>query len=222
MRVLVTGGRGQLAAEFPPLVAPAECLAPSRDELDVRDADAVSRAIDEFGPTLVVHAAAWTDVDGAESDPAGAFAVNETGSRNVARAARAVGAALVAYSTDYVFDGDASDGYVESDEPAPRSVYGASKLAGEVAVREEHPRRLHRPHRLGVRDRAARTSCGRCSGSARERDELPRRRRPARQPDLHAAPGRGDARAHRALPARAPTTWPAAARARGSSSPRRS
>jgi dTDP-4-dehydrorhamnose reductase len=57
----------------------------------------------------------------------------------VARAARAVGADLVAFSTDYVFDGDASDGYVESDEPAPRSVYGASKLAGEVAVREEHP-----------------------------------------------------------------------------------
>ena len=139
MRVLVTGGRGQLAAEFPSLVAPAECLAPSREELDVRDADAVSRVIDELGPTLVVHAAAWTDVDGAESDPAGAFAANETGSRNVARAARAVGADLVAYSTDYVFDGDASDGYVESDEPAPRSVYGASKLAGEVAVREEHP-----------------------------------------------------------------------------------
>ena len=105
----------------------------------MRDAAAVSRLIDEFGPTLVVHAAAWTDVDGAESDPAGAFAANETGSRNVARAARAVGADLVAYSTDYVFDGDASDGYVESDEPAPRSVYGASKLAGEVAVREEHP-----------------------------------------------------------------------------------
>jgi dTDP-4-dehydrorhamnose reductase len=139
MRVFVTGGRGQLAAEFAPLVAPAETYAPTRDELDVRDADAVSRAIADFRPTLVVHAAAFTDVDGAESDPEGAFAANETGSRNVARAARAAGAALVAYSTDYVFAGDAADGYVESDPTGPRSVYGASKLAGEVAVREAHP-----------------------------------------------------------------------------------
>lgn len=135
----MTGGRGQLAAEFAPLVAPDETYAPGRDELDIRDADAVSRAIDAFRPTLVLHTAAWTDVDGAESDRDAAFAANETGSRNVARAARAVRAGLVAYSTDYVFDGDAEGGYLESATPAPRSVYGASKLAGELAVREEHP-----------------------------------------------------------------------------------
>jgi dTDP-4-dehydrorhamnose reductase len=139
VRVLVTGGRGQLAAEFPSLVAPDACSAPGRDELDVRDADSVARAIDAFAPTLVVHTAAWTDVDGAESDRDGAFAANATGSRNVARAARAAGAALVAYSTDYVFAGDAPAGYVESDATAPRSAYGASKLAGELATREEHP-----------------------------------------------------------------------------------
>jgi dTDP-4-dehydrorhamnose reductase len=139
VRVLVTGGRGQLAAEFAPLLSTGETLAPTRDELDVRDAAAVARAVAEFRPTLVVHAAAWTDVDGAESDPEGAFAANETGSRNVARAAHAAGAGLVAYSTDYVFAGDAQDGYVESDPTEPRSVYGASKLAGELAVREEHP-----------------------------------------------------------------------------------
>jgi dTDP-4-dehydrorhamnose reductase len=139
VRVFVTGGRGQLAAEFAPLVGPGETQAPGRGELDVRDRDAVARAIDEFRPTLVVHAAAWTDVDGAEADREGAFAVNETGARNVARAARAVGAALLAYSTDYVFAGDAADGYVESDTPAPRSVYGASKLAGEIAASDEHP-----------------------------------------------------------------------------------
>jgi dTDP-4-dehydrorhamnose reductase len=139
MRVFVTGGRGQLAAEFASLVAPAESCAPGRDELDIRDAGAVDRAIEEFAPTLVLHTAAYTDVDGAESDREGAFAVNETGSRNVARAARRVGAALVAYSTDYVFAGDAEQGYVESDPTGPRSAYGASKLAGEVAVGEEHP-----------------------------------------------------------------------------------
>jgi dTDP-4-dehydrorhamnose reductase len=138
-RVFVTGGRGQLAAEFAPLIAPDACLSPTRDELDVSDGDAVSRAIEQFRPTLVIHAAAWTNVDGAEADRAGAYAVNELGSRNVARAARGVGASLVAYSTDYVFPGDAADGYRESDATGPRSVYGASKLAGEVAVREEHP-----------------------------------------------------------------------------------
>jgi dTDP-4-dehydrorhamnose reductase len=139
MRVFVTGGRGQLAAEFAPLVGSGETRAPARDELDVRDAVAVARAIEEFAPTIVVHAAAYTDVDGAESDRDGAFAVNETGARNVARAARAIGAGLVNYSTDYVFAGDREQGYVESDATAPRSVYGASKLAGELATREEHP-----------------------------------------------------------------------------------
>ena len=138
-RVFVTGGRGQLAAEFPSLIAHGTCLAPGRDELDVRDAEAVSRAIEAFRPTLVVHAAAWTNVDGAEGDRDGAFAVNERGSRNVARAARASGAALVAFSTDYVFAGDSPHGYVESDATGPQSVYGASKLAGEIAVRSEHP-----------------------------------------------------------------------------------
>jgi dTDP-4-dehydrorhamnose reductase len=139
VRVFVTGGRGQLAAEFAPLCSPADTWAPTRAELDVRDTDAVFHAVREFRPDLVVHAAAWTDVDGAESDPEGAFAANEAGSRNVARAARAAGAALVAYSTDYVFAGDAPDGYVESDPTGPRSVYGASKLAAEIAVREAHP-----------------------------------------------------------------------------------
>jgi dTDP-4-dehydrorhamnose reductase len=138
-RVLVTGGGGQLAAEFPALVRDGTCSAPGRAELDVADADAVSRAIEAFRPTLVVHAAAWTNVDGAESDPEGAYLANETGSRNVARAAHAAGAGLVAYSTDYVFSGDAPDGYEESAATGPRSVYGASKLAGEIAVRHEHP-----------------------------------------------------------------------------------
>jgi dTDP-4-dehydrorhamnose reductase len=137
-RVLVTGGGGQLAAEFPALVR-GICSAPPRAELDVTDAASVRAAVEAFRPTLVVHCAAWTDVVGAEADREGAFEVNETGSRNVARAARAAGAALVAYSTDNVFAGDAPDGYTESAATGPRSVYGASKLAGERAVRHEHP-----------------------------------------------------------------------------------
>jgi dTDP-4-dehydrorhamnose reductase len=79
-----------------------------------------------------LHAAAWTDVDGAEADPAGAEAVNVAGTRNVA----SLGAPLVYYSTDYVFDGTKGSPYLESDEPAPLSAYGRTKLEGEQEVRE--------------------------------------------------------------------------------------
>ena len=81
---------------------------------------------------LVLHAAAWTDVDGAEADPAGAEAVNVAGTRNVV----ALGAPVVYYSTDYVFDGTKREPYVESDEPRPQSVYGRTKLEGEREVRD--------------------------------------------------------------------------------------
>jgi dTDP-4-dehydrorhamnose reductase len=137
-RVLVTGGGGQLGREFA-LVLGAEAAAPGRTELDVADAPSVERAFDLHRPALALHCAAWTDVDGAESDPEGARRVNEEGSRNVARAARAHGAALVAFSTDYVFAGDDPAGYDERSPVAPRSVYGRTKLAGERALLEEHP-----------------------------------------------------------------------------------
>jgi dTDP-4-dehydrorhamnose reductase len=83
-------------------------------------------------PELVLHCAAWTDVDGAEADPDAALAVNAEGTRKVA----ALGAPVVYFSTDYVFDGTKGTPYVESDEPAPRSAYGRSKLTGEAQVRE--------------------------------------------------------------------------------------
>jgi dTDP-4-dehydrorhamnose reductase len=83
-------------------------------------------------PDLVLHAAAWTNVDGAEDDQAGAFAINEAGTRTVV----SLGAPVVYFSTDYVFDGRQRAPYVESDEPAPLSVYAESKLAGERHVRE--------------------------------------------------------------------------------------
>ena len=99
----------------------------------------MAQAVAEHRPELVLHCAAWTDVDGAESDPEGAWRANEYGSRHVARAARAAGAALVGFSTDYVFAGDDPEGYDERSPVAPRSVYGASKLAGERALLAEHP-----------------------------------------------------------------------------------
>ena len=137
-RVFVTGGGGQLGREFALLLG-SDAVALGRAELDVTDEESVARAFALHRPELVLHCAAWTDVDGAESDPDGAWRANEYGSRHVARAAHACGAALVGFSTDYVFAGDDPAGYDEHSPVAPRSVYGASKLAGERALLTEHP-----------------------------------------------------------------------------------
>jgi dTDP-4-dehydrorhamnose reductase len=124
--VLITGAGGQLGAALREAFPQAD--ARTRAELDV------TRPIVEqaTGCYVVLHAAAWTDVDGAEADPAGAEEVNVAGTRNVA----ALGAPVVYYSTDYVFDGRKGEPYVESDEPNPLSVYGRTKLAGEREIRD--------------------------------------------------------------------------------------
>lgn len=114
-----------------------EPLALPRAELDVTDADAVAAAIAAAAPDALVNCAAWTDVDGAESDVAGATAVNATAPGVLARAAADAGVRLVHVSTDYVFSGERpadATPYVESDATDPRSVYGATKLDGERAV----------------------------------------------------------------------------------------
>jgi dTDP-4-dehydrorhamnose reductase len=136
VRVLVTGAGGMLGHDVVRVAHAAghEVLALARAELDVTDAGAVDQSIRQARPDAVVNCAAWTDVDGAESDRDAAHAVNATAAGNVARAAAAAGARLVHVSTDYVFDGDARAPYVESDAPNPRSAYGATKLAGERAV----------------------------------------------------------------------------------------
>lgn len=111
-----------------------EVLAPGSDVLSVENRTVVREAIEGFRPHLVLHAGAFTAVDACESDPDKAFAVNAIGTRNVAEAAHAVGAHLVYVSTDYVFDGTLDRRYVEWDRPGPRSVYGRSKLGGELEV----------------------------------------------------------------------------------------
>jgi dTDP-4-dehydrorhamnose reductase len=108
-----------------------------RAALDVTDPDAARAALADAD--VVVNAAAWTAVDDAETHEAAAFAVNAAGAANLARAASAAGAAFVHVSTDYVFDGDASEPYPEDAPVAPRSAYGRTKAAGEWAVRAEHP-----------------------------------------------------------------------------------
>lgn len=132
MRVAITGSGGQVGGAVTKLLADRhDVLALSHDELDVSDFDAVMQTIGASGPEVVIHAAAMTDVDGCETDPDRAYAINALGSRNVSMAA---GDALVCYvSTDYVFDGTAGP-YREWDQTNPLSVYGASKLAGEREV----------------------------------------------------------------------------------------
>ncbi|HEX5146633.1 MAG TPA: dTDP-4-dehydrorhamnose reductase [Conexibacter sp.] len=139
MRLLVTGAGGMLGQDVVRVARAAgdEVVALGRAELDVTDADAVARAVAAARPDALVNCAAWTDVDGAESDPDGARVVNATAAGQLARATAAAGARLVHVSTDYVFDGDRPRGaapYVESDATGPRSVYGATKLAGEQAI----------------------------------------------------------------------------------------
>jgi dTDP-4-dehydrorhamnose reductase len=124
-RVVVTGAGGQLGTALREVFPEATAL--SRDEWDIREPYPLGEP-----PALIVHAAAWTDVDGAEGDPEGAFASNVTGTRNVVE----LGAPVVYYSTDYVFDGSKREPYVESDPTAPLGEYGRTKLEGERLVRD--------------------------------------------------------------------------------------
>jgi dTDP-4-dehydrorhamnose reductase len=116
-----------------------EAIALARADLDITDRAAVRAACGESRPHVVVNCAAWTNVDGAESEEAAATLINGTGAVNVARAAAEVGAWTIHVSSDYVFDGSATEPYVESSPTHPLSAYGRSKLAGERAVAEAAP-----------------------------------------------------------------------------------
>jgi dTDP-4-dehydrorhamnose reductase len=117
-----------------------EPISLTHDELDIRDAAAVERAMAEHGPGAVVNCAAWTNVDGAEDDFEGAMQANGVGAGHVARASERHGRKVVYPSTDYVFDGSKEEGYVESDPVDPISAYGKSKLAGEHQTAEASSR----------------------------------------------------------------------------------
>ncbi|WP_041039910.1 dTDP-4-dehydrorhamnose reductase [Paramagnetospirillum magnetotacticum] len=141
MRILVCGAQGRLGralgcAELPEGTA---LTGLGRQQLDITDPDAVERALDRDSWSLVINAAAYTAVDRAESERDAAFAVNGTGPAHLARACATRGVPLIHISTDYVFDGTAPDPYPEDHPMAPLSVYGASKAAGEEAVRSLNP-----------------------------------------------------------------------------------
>ena len=143
MKILLVGRNGQVGFDLAHrLPAMGELVAAGRQELDLADADAIRRAVREAKPGLIVNAAAYTAVDRAESEPEVAMLVNGIAPGVLAEEAKRLGALLVHYSTDYVFDGTKATAYGEDDAPNPMSAYGRSKLAGERAVRESGCRHL--------------------------------------------------------------------------------
>ena len=141
-RILVTGKDGQVGFELlRSLAGQGQLIAVGREQMDLSKPDSIRRTVREIGPDLIVNAAAYTAVDQAESEPELALAVNGIAPGILAEEAKRLGAALIHYSTDYVFDGNLFDGnkaaaapYTEDDEPRPINAYGRTKLAGERAI----------------------------------------------------------------------------------------
>ena len=138
MKVLVTGAAGQLGTELISVFERGghEVVGTTHATLDISQPTAVAECVAGVKPNFIVHAAAWTAVDACESDAEKAFAVNGTATASLVSAAEKVGARVAYVSTDYVFDGSKKSAYVETDAVNPQSVYGASKLAGEQALRD--------------------------------------------------------------------------------------
>lgn len=136
-KILVTGGTGQVGGELAKTLAPlGEVVVPGRTEMDLSDAGSVRAMIRAAQPRWIVNAAAYTAVDKAESEPELAYAINAEAVRAIGEEARLIGAGVIHFSTDYVFDGTGSTPYIETDPTMPMSVYGASKLAGERVLAE--------------------------------------------------------------------------------------
>lgn len=145
MKVLITGAKGQVGyclteqlKERPNITV----LALGSSELDITDEAAVKLIVNDFKPSIIINAAAYTAVDKAETDIENAYAINANGPLYLAEAAYHVGAVILHISTDYVFSGDKNGLYTEKDLPAPQSIYGASKLAGEEAVLSINPQHI--------------------------------------------------------------------------------
>ena len=138
MRVLLTGANGQVGWELAKLAAKKGfgILALDRAALDLTDSSSINREVSGSGASVVVNAAAYTAVDQAESEPELAFAVNRDGPAYLASACAETAIPLIHISTDFVFDGQKQDPYLETDQTSPLNVYGKSKAAGEVEVRE--------------------------------------------------------------------------------------
>lgn len=144
-RWLITGGHGQLGTDLQVVLAATDdaVRAIDVDVLDITDAAAVDVAVADFAPDVLVNAAAYTAVDAAQENEELAYRVNATGPAVLAAALARHGGWLIHVSTDYVFSGEATKPYDVDDAPDPRSAYGRTKLAGEIAVRELLPERSY-------------------------------------------------------------------------------
>lgn len=134
-KILLTGVNGQVGHALKTKLTEYEVIALSREQLDLTKIHDIRRVVREIKPNVIINPAAYTAVDKAESEPELAFAINATATQILAEEAARLGAALIHFSTDYVYDGTKNTSYVESDEVNPVSVYGKSKLAGETAIR---------------------------------------------------------------------------------------
>jgi dTDP-4-dehydrorhamnose reductase len=135
MKILLTGVTGQVGWELQrTLMTVGEVIAVGREQIDLAQPETIRRTIREVKPDLIVNAAAYTAVDKAESEPELAMAINGIAPGAIAQEAKRVGAAMIHYSTDYVFDGSKATPYTEQDQPDPQNIYGKTKLAGEQAI----------------------------------------------------------------------------------------
>ena len=136
MRIAITGAHGQLGLALQRALYDDEVIAYAHNEVDITDADAVVRAVEDRHPDAVIHAAAWTDTAGCEADPARAIEVNGHGAGNVAKACARTGAAMLYVSSNEVFDGETDAPYAEDAQMNPVNHYGRSKLEGEKQVQD--------------------------------------------------------------------------------------
>ena len=134
-KILLTGVNGQVGHALKTRFCQHEVISLSREQLDLSKQHDIRRIVREVKPSLIINPAAYTAVDKAESEPELAFAINATAAQILAEEAVRLGAALIHFSTDYVYEGTKKTPYVENDEVNPASVYGKSKLAGEAAIR---------------------------------------------------------------------------------------